>query len=57
MGGSFIMQQIHIFHVYQLINIKAVMANLNYLPLYYLSHFFYGVGYYIIGPYVPYLAE
>ena len=33
------------------------MANLNYLPLYYLSHFFYGVGYYIIGPYVPYLAE
>ena len=30
--------------------------NLHYLYFYYASHFFYGVGYFIIGPYVPYLA-
>ena len=31
--------------------------HLNYLYLYYMAHFFYGVGYYVVGPYVPYLAE
>ena len=33
------------------------MANLHYRYFYYLSHFFYGVSYYIVGPYVPYLAQ
>ena len=39
-----------------LIYLYLMKYNLNYLYLYYTAHFFYGIAYYIMGPYVLYLS-